>query len=241
MHVIAEPLAALWNRTRAMFSRALRAIGAPEAIAAARSLAEDRRRAIALWLGLLEHIVRELLLAESARGQRPETRAQAFGPACVSIKARSLMTASARVTQPPARALDLTEPQTWPAHFSFAIPRDPRAVLESRAPRIRALWDAAPASSVAKCDCTRPDGERNAPLRLAFRLEALRRVLADPASHAARLARLLRRLRRRFPEVIRRLVCAPARVCFFDPQDSRLSIEASGAALDVENAYSDSS
>ena len=233
MHVIAEPLATLWDRTRAMLVRALAAIGAPEAIAAMRVLTEERRRAIALWLGLLEHIVRKLLLAETAMFAPKESqRTAGFRPA--------IQTSPQRSKAPRANAsTDRSQAETWPAHFSLALPRDPLAVPESRAPRIRALWGNTP--TPAKPLPARKASERDVALNLAFRLEALRRVLADPAPHAQRLARLLLRLRRRFPEVIQRFVVAPARVCFYDERDPRLSIDALSKGMDGAIALSDSS
>lgn len=56
----------LWTRARAMFARALAALGAISAIAARRTLTPEVRRQIVAWLAPLEHIVRKLLLAEAA-------------------------------------------------------------------------------------------------------------------------------------------------------------------------------
>jgi hypothetical protein len=236
MHVIAEPLATLWDRTRAMLVRALAAIGAPEAIAAMRVLTEERRRAIALWLGLIEHIVRKLLLAEAAMFAPKEApRTAGFQPAIHLSQTSPQRSKAPRAS----RSIDRSQAETWPAHFSLALPRDPLAVPESRAPRIRALWGNTP--TPAKPLPARKASERDVALNLAFRLEALRRVLADPAPHAQRLARLLLRLRRRFPEVIQRFVVAPARVSFYDERDPRLSIDAMSMGMDGAIALSDSS
>lgn len=236
MHVIAEPLTALWDRTRAMLVRALAAIGAPEAIAATRVLTEERRRAIALWLGLIEHIVRKLLLAQAAMlAPKERPRTAGFQPAIQRAQRSPQRSESPRTN----RSIDRSQSQTWPAHFSLALPRDPLAVPESRAPRIRALWGNTPMP--AKPLPLPKASERDVVLNLAFRLEALRRVLADPAPHAQRLARVLLRLRRRFPEVIQRFLVAPARVCFYDERDPRLSIDAMSRGMDGAIALRDSS
>jgi hypothetical protein len=67
--LIADPL---WRRARAMFARALAAIGDIAIIAALKTLAPDVRRQIVAWLAPLEHIVRKLLLAEAAALHRRE-------------------------------------------------------------------------------------------------------------------------------------------------------------------------
>jgi hypothetical protein len=77
--------------------------------------------------------------------------------------------------------------------------------------------------------------------RLARRLEALRRVLADPLPYAERLARLLVRLRRSFPEVTMRFAMAPARAVTADAEDPRLVLQATGLALETTWASSDTS
>jgi hypothetical protein len=136
---------------------------------------------------------------------------------------------------------DLAQPETWPARFSLAPPRDPLAVPESRAPRIRALWgDSAPPASVV-AHTTSARTKTGAAFRLARRFEALRRVLEDPQPHARRLAALLARASRRFPEIVRRYVIQPARGAGWDNADPRLIVEVIAAAFAAEPALSDTS
>jgi hypothetical protein len=109
------------------------------------------------------------------------------------------------------------------------------------------LWDDAPPrdSGASRSDASprtpRVLDEALAPLRLARRFEALRRVLEDPRPHAERLARLLARAVRRFPEVVRRCVLAPAKTGDYDPADSRLAVEAVARAFNAPGAFEDSS
>jgi hypothetical protein len=74
MTAIAEPLTQdpLWSRARAMFTRAVAALGAPAAIAAIALLSKRLRREIVAWLYPLESIVRRLLIAEAAELHRAE-------------------------------------------------------------------------------------------------------------------------------------------------------------------------
>lgn len=232
MHLTADPsiLAPLWLRARAMFARARAAIGEPATIAARTALARDTRRDIAGWLARLESIVRKLLLAIAA-GLVEEQRRNA-GPKLEIV----------RLAQPPMalpqnhridarpRPIDRTQPETWPARFALAPPRDPRVVPDSRAPRIRALWGPTPPAPAAPP----PRAPRRATqpaLRFALRLEALRRVLADPIPHAQRLARIFQRLSRRYPGAAPRFAIAPTRPCLADPVDPRLIVEAIAAAI----------
>jgi hypothetical protein len=64
-----------------------------------------------------------------------------------------------------------------------------------------------------------------------MRFEALRRVLADPAPHALRLARLIIRLSRRAADIAQRFAIAPALPYFVDACDPRLVIEVMGHAF----------
>jgi hypothetical protein len=141
-----------------------------------------------------------------------------------------------------------TPPETWNARFSFAPPRDPFAVPEARAPRIRALWgEPTPKMSDAHAPvAAEPPTALDArvchsPFGLARRFEALRRVLENPRPHVERLARVLARAVRRFPEIVRKFVLAPARTNDYDPDDPRLAIEAIARALDAPDAFRDSS
>jgi hypothetical protein len=59
--------------------------------------------------------------------------------------------------------------------------------------------------------------------------------------HAERLARLLTRAVRRFPEIARRFAAAPACSSDFDRADHRLSIDAMASSIGAADAFPDSS
>jgi hypothetical protein len=209
-------IAALWSRARAMFARAAAIIGSAQTLAAITSLTRARRREIAGWLGLAESIVRKLIFAEAAGLERAPAPSHAPRAAAAKDRVKS--------TNP----IDLNQPSTWPARFALAPPRDPFAVPESRAPRIRALWGSSlPPSPPAHP----PKRGTPTPLRLAFRLEALRRVFNDPAPYARRLARIFHRLNRRHPEAAQRYAIATAHPRAVDPGDPRLIVESIAAAI----------
>lgn len=250
-NLIAAPL---WRRARDMLSRAFATLGGPGSIAAIAKLTGPLRRRIVGWLCPLEHVVRKLLLAEAAAFHRLECAAAvraAAGPRLIQIPLRGVaLHADAQpanaVSPPRAPAVgdvagrsspDLSHPESWSARFSFALPRDPLAVTDARAPRIRALWG--PASQPTPIQAA-PRAHASG-LGLARRFEALRRVLENPLPHARRLARLLLRLTRRFPEAIRRYAVAPARVNDFDPDDPRLGVEACAAGFGGAGALADTS
>ena len=228
--------APLWARTRAMFARAVAATGGAAAIAAIALLTEAARRAVIRWLAPLEHAARKLLLVEAAAlaATPPQPNDGTAG-----LQVRKTTSAASKAARRAARALDLTRPETWPARFSFALPRDPRAVPDARAPRIRALWGPPPPAPAPRAPRA-ADPEHSA-FRLARRFEALRRVLDDPRPHAQRLACALRRARRRFPEIVRRYALAPARTNDYDPRDERLGIDACALALAAPDSFLDSS
>jgi hypothetical protein len=256
--LIAEPL---WQRTRASFARAIEAIGAPAMIAAISVLTRDLRRTIIGRIFRLEHLVRKLLLAEATELHRAEVARARKGPRLATVQLRSLGlaqhgrpmrgTASLQARsgsivtekcEPEGwrSPLDKTSPETWPARFSFALPRNMRLVPSSRAPRIRALWGPytpppAPERS------PRIIREEDTSFRLACRLEALRRVLEDPKPHAERLARVLAREAHRVPHLIHRYAFAPARTNDYDAEDYRLGIDIYGACIDAPVAFRDSS
>jgi hypothetical protein len=260
MNAITEPATLtaepLWRRTRAMFERAVAAIGLPAAIAASIVLAPWRRSVIVRWLAPLEHIVRKLLLAEAGELSRSQSTPVASGPRLVEVRLAGMaqhadlacLTAD-KVRESPSdkerscaeqdRSPDFWRPETWAARFSFAIPRDPLAMAANGGPRVRSLFG--PSSPAPLPPLSRRAEHAGAAFLLARRLEAVRRVLADPLPHARRLAHRLRGLRRRFPEVVTRYIYAPQRANGWDPWDMRLGIDAMAHAGAYENSFDDTS
>ncbi len=225
-----------------MFARARAVIGEPVAIAAHATLTRETKRDIAGWLARLESIVRKLLLAVAA-GLVQDKRHDAARGALLIWRASRTATAPEHNKRTPESArqrnFDLAQPETWPARFALAPARDPRAVPDRQAPRIRALWGATPPAAAPSPPA--PKHATEPALRFALRLEALRRVLADPLPHAQRLARIFARLSRRYPEAAPRFAIAPARPCLADPDDPRLIIEAIAAALTAAPVLADTS
>jgi hypothetical protein len=229
-------LAPHWERARASYARAIAQLGGPAAIAAIARLSRALRLEIVRWLCPLEHIARKLLLAEAGRLLRDERARAAHGPRLVRIPLRGIARhATSRNAQtvfsPVYGGGKGAPPETWNARFSFAPPRDPLAVPEARAPRMRALWGSSAPAAPPPPRTPRTLDEAEAPFRLARRFEAVRRVLADPLPYAQRLVRLLVRLLPRYPEAVRNFAFSPARASGYDPADPRLSIDATGLAL----------
>jgi hypothetical protein len=209
-----------------MFARAALIIGSPQGLALLETLTRKRRHEIAGWLARLECIARKLLFADAAN---------------LTLEPRTAR-AVARATKTRTRArnpLDLAQPSIWPARFRLAPPHDPRAVSESHAPRIRALWGP-PSAAPTPAERT-PAQTTPAPLHFAMRAEALRRVLENPHPHVLRLARLFRRLNRRFPEAAARYAIATARPHATDPGDPRLVIEVLAIAMIAAELFANTS
>ena len=219
-------LTSLWQRLCSMFARAADIIGKPETLARVEALTHKRRHEIACWLARIECIARKLLFAEAAtltvEPDKPQATTRAAMP---RSRAR--------------KAIDPTQPHTWPARFRLAPPRDPCAVPESRAPRIRALWGSTPPTPAPTNRA--PAQATPAPLHLAIRAEALRRVLENPHPHARRLARLFHRLKRRFPEATSRYAIAAARPHAADPGDPRLIVDALVIAITAAELFANTS
>jgi len=226
-------IASLWQRLRAMMTRVSDVVGALPALAVLASLTRRRQREIAACITRLEAIARKLIFVAAAELHSAERNAaQPAQYSRLEIVAPVLAGWSARL--PPRTNLqifDATQPETWRVRFKLAPPRDEAAVPESRAPRIRALWGATPAAPQRQA--SRPRALTPAPLRLALRFEALRRVIADPAPYARRLARVLPRLCRRFPSAAALYAVAIGRPYQGDEGDPRLIIEAIAVALCV--------
>ena len=246
----AEPL---WTRARAMFARAVAAIGDASSIALLEALPRELRRQIVAWLHPLECVVRRLLIAEAAALHRADDRrtrrssiqtvqvgslglAQSW---TAGLQTRTNSVAGKCASEDVRSMIDRARPESWRASFSFALPRNPHFVPNSRAPRIRALWGPTPPEPPPRAPrVLKPE---DAPFRLARRFEALRRVLADPRPYAECLVRLLVREARRVPRLVMRYVLAGSRTDDFDPSDSGLSLDALGAAFDAPEAFKDTS
>ena len=253
----------LWTRARASFARAVAAIGDAAAIAMLTALPKKLRRQIIAWLCPLEHVVRKLLLAEAAelhRAHREAAARAAAGPRLVLIPLKGMYmgppraengTAALRAacaaeprapTSTRRRQPDLSRPETWRARFSLALPRDPRLVPESRAPRIRPLWGPTPPPPPPPPERKpRVIREEDAPFRLARRFEALRRVLENPKPHAERLAHILARETRRWTQIAQRYWWRPCRTNDYDRDDPTLVRDALGVSLKGQYVFSDSS
>ena len=254
---ITEPL---WQRTRASLARTIEVIGAPVVIALT-VLTRELRREITGHILRLEHFVHKLLLAEATELYRAEVERAKKGPRVERVQLRSLGLAQhwrpgsggaslqartgASIVEKcepggSRSKLDKTQPKTWPARFSFALPRNTHLVPNARAPRIRDPWGP-DTPSLAPERAPRIVRAEDAPFRLARRLEALRRVLEDPKPHAERLARVLAREVRRVPRLITRYAFAPARTEDYDAQDYRLGVDIYGAVIDAPAAFRDTS
>ncbi|MEZ5973041.1 MAG: hypothetical protein R3C31_14620 [Hyphomonadaceae bacterium] len=224
---------------RGLFGRIVAAIGAP-AILVTLQFAPRMRTAMVRHIALVEILARKLLLAEAA-ALTPDMQR---GPRFIETKLR----ASGLYTPPPARRrpcapqrariTDPANPETWSARFALAIPRDARTVADRRAPRIRALWGGAPPP---------PAPERSPPNRnsgafcVARRVEALRRVLNDPAPHVQRLARSRRIGVARSRDVIRHYALRAPRRFVGDRHDPLLTIHIFSAAVRAQTVLADTS
>lgn len=231
------PTAPLWERLSALFNRVIAAIGAP-AILAALTFAPLMRTAIVRQITLIEILARKLLLAEAADLAAAPQR----GPRLVEIQ----LNASGLYTPPPTRrprrpsrmrAIDPTKPETWPARFALAIPRDSRVVDDRRAPRIRAYWNAAPPSAPERA----PPQRTSDAFRIARRAEALRRMLNDPTPHVQRLARSRRVGVTRSRDTIKSYAFRAPRRFIGDRHDPLLTIHIFSAAVRAHAILTDTS
>lgn len=235
--------ALLWERLRALFARVIAAVGAP-AIIAALTLTPRMGAEIVRELALVEILARKLLLADAVAFLPPPQR----GPRLLvaPLRASGVYTLPQprrrRCAPAPARprALDLANPDTWSARFALALPRDPRAVQERRAPRIRALWCETGALPLAAPERAPPQRQSEA-FRIARRAEALRRMLNDPSPYARRLARARGVGVTRSREIITRYALRAPRRFTGDRHDPRLTIEIFSAAIGAQAALADTS
>jgi hypothetical protein len=179
----------LWAQANHFFAHMIATYGDAAALAAIDELARTTRRHLLEWLAPLETLARKLLLIEASK------LTGALPPLSACKRSRGECRGE-------AEAPDLNHPASWRAPFYMPIPVDDRgAVPESRAPRIRLLgpsWPPRPAFTPPPQPAPRPRTERTPPStwRIARRVEALRRLIENPAPHARRLARRLSRIPR---------------------------------------------
>lgn len=241
MHPAPPPLptSLLWERLRALFGRVIAAIGAP-ALLATLTIAPLTRTAIARQITLIEILARKLLLAEAAALLPAPQR----GPRVVEIT----LAASGLYTLPQtrrrraparARAIDPAQPETWSARFALAVPSDGRTVDDRRAPRIRALWRAAPPP--APTPEPMPRHRNSDAFRIARRAEALRRLFDDPAPHVQRLAHSRRVGVARSCDAIKRYALRAPRRFVGDNHDPKLTLDIFSAALHAHAILTDTS
>lgn len=230
------PTAQLWERLRALFARIITAIGAP-ALLTTLTLAPLTRTAITRQIALIEILARKLLLAEAADLAPAPQR----GPRLVEIT----LGASGLYTPPPARraraparlsAIDPTKPETWPARFALAIPRNGRVDIH-RAPRIRNLWRNAPPPAPERAPMRRMSDA----FRIARRAEALRRMLDNPAPYVRRLSQTRHIGVTRSREVINRYALRAPRRFIGDRHDPLLTIHIFSAAVRAHAILTDTS
>lgn len=213
------PNANLWLRTRTMLVRAGDEIGAARTLVL-ETLTNARRRRVASFIALIETIIRKLLFAEAA-ALLAAAPAGAARPA--PLKARK----QAQLPNAGRPAFDPTRSETWRVRFALKPPRDP-----SRSENVQPAQPKPPRARRKLMP---------APQRLAMRLEALRRVLADPAPHARRLARIFPRLCRRYPGAAMRYALATAYPHRSDDGDPRLIVEAMSLAYAAASIFLNSS
>jgi hypothetical protein len=216
----------LWARVRASFERALLVCGGPAAIAAITNLARRSRTNIVRWLAPLENMVRKLLLVEAAQLLGPRTSSSAARRRCACL------CAGADDADEDVRGPDRNAPATWVARFALAPPCDPRAVAQAL--HIRSLAPDPPwtvFTPAVENSTPHQGAELDPAFRLARRFEALRRVLADPLPYARRLAGMIGRLRKRFPEIAMRYAMAPQRTAGWDENDPRLGMSVTASAI----------
>lgn len=229
----------LWERLRALFERVIAVVGAP-AIIATMTIAPGIRASLIRQIGLVEILVRKLLLAEVAALGGPQPQR---GPRIVEhpLRATGLYTLppTRRKSEAKPRAVDFKKPESWSAGFSLAIPREQRSVAERNAPRIRSFDREPPRPSAAIEPALR---QRNSDAFLiARRAEALRRVLHDPAPYVARLARSRRIGRSPSRQSIQRYALRAPRRFIGDRLDPRLTLDVFMAAVHAHAVLTDTS
>ena len=187
-HLAPDLTAALWQAAHDWLAGVLRAFGQPARIA---RLAQSACAALKRELKALESLVLKLLLIEASSLHAPPASSRQ-GPLDILQRSEAqLRHAGWKPAVPSETARGRTEdpanPETWSVRFNLRLPQI-RARRRRHAPTRR----------------PRPTRPASA-LELARRCEALRRVLADPTSAIARLARKLRKLGARAYAAARRI------------------------------------
>jgi hypothetical protein len=206
----------LWTIAEEMLALMTMALGGPGVIAAIERLTRGVKREILDWLAPLELMVRKLLLVEAAK--LPRFAEKPITPRALTL---AMVRSWAKRKKPRFMLVEPNRPSTWRISFRLALPPDPLArERPDSAAQIRVLGRpllvrdihrdqaaAARKAALAQRSITRAN---NTLKRLAQRFEAVRRVIADPAPHALRLARILARKPRTALAAARRLANAPA-------------------------------
>jgi hypothetical protein len=208
----------LWHIADEMLRLMITALGGPGSLAAHERISRKTRRSVLDWLEPLETLVRKLLLVEAAKLPRPAERRDTKRTLTLA-----LIKSWQRRKKPRRAIVEPNRPSTWRVTFRLAIPRDP-ALRKRHEPeisaRVRAVGrpmlvrdihrDQAAAARKTMLTARKIKRASNALLRLAQRFEAVRRVIADPAPHAERLARALFRKRKSAAPAAQRLALIPA-------------------------------
>jgi hypothetical protein len=163
-----DPLSDLWEWAAMIFHEVTSAFGTPHAIAVQVWHNRVDHRLLTDWIDHFEMLVRRILLVA----------ALALAPALAHRLTLGRPSRPSRPRAPPPVYSNPLLPQTWDACFVFL--RDSRASIRRQAASRRRMQ--------RTCFLT---------LRLAQRLESLRRIIAEPLVAATRCARQLVRLKAR--------------------------------------------
>jgi hypothetical protein len=171
-----RPRAALWEAAREALVFMQTLFGGPAAIAALVWVVGARRAEMLAWLAPVERLARKLVALEAASLAPPPLTAPPLRQ-------------GAQPSAPRARRdIDIETPQDWPARFCVSAPQERRRL-------------AGPATPPRSVGAPNFDGLYPA-FAIAARLEALRRVVEDPAPYVRRPARRLARRLARTPGLL---------------------------------------
>jgi hypothetical protein len=207
----------LWLIAREMLTLATLALGAPGLIAAIERLTHRSKRDILDWLAPLELLVRKLLLMEAAKLPRPADPRRTSRRLTLRL---ALSFVRPKVRKPVRYIEEPNRPATWRVCFALPLPRDREPKPAPHKARISLLGrsllvadiyaDQAKQARANALAARRVTRVKNAARHLAQRFEAVLRVIADPAPHAARLARKLYRRPKEAGALALRLARAPS-------------------------------